>query len=117
MPLDELIESPIAFTDAAASALREYARTLPEAEGKRLRVAVRGGGCSGFSYALDYDTQRADEELFEHNGIPYLLDPVSDRYLRGTQIDYVKTALSGGFRFSNPNAHGSCGCGSSFNPE
>lgn len=114
MPLEEIVDPPILFTDTAAEALRAYATTLPEAAGKTLRVAIRGGGCAGFSYALDYDEPRSREERHEHNGIPYLLDPVSERYLRGTTIDYVTGLAGTGFAFRNPNAHGTCGCGSSF---
>ncbi len=114
MTLEDAVDSPILFTDAAAEMLREYATTLADAEGKLLRVAIRGGGCSGFTYALDYDVPRSMEERHEHNGIPYLLDPVSERYLRGTTIDYTNGLAGTGFAFRNPNAHGTCGCGSSF---
>jgi len=113
--LEELAQSPILFTDAAVEMLREYAKTLSDAEGKLLRVAVRGGGCSGFTYVLDYDKPRSTEERHEHNGIMYLLDPVSERYLAGTTIDYVAGLNGTGFAFRNPNAQGSCGCGQSFN--
>lgn len=113
MSIDEAVESPITFTDAAAHAIRESATKIPEAKGKELRVAVRGGGCSGFSYALDYDVPRSMEEIHEHNGVRYLLDPISERYLRGTTIDYVG-GLGAGFRFINPNTTGTCGCGHSF---
>jgi len=112
--LEELAQSPILFTDAAVAMLREYATTLADAEGKLLRVAIRGGGCSGFIYVLDYDEPRSIEERHEHNGIAYLLDSVSERYLRGTTIDYVSSLSGTGFAFRNPNAKGTCGCGQSY---
>lgn len=111
MTLEDAVDSPILFTDKAAEKIREYATDEP---GKLLRVAIRGGGCSGFQYALDFDEQRSGEECHEHNGIPYLLDPVSERYLRGTTIDYVSGLTGAGFAFRNPNAKGTCGCGQSY---
>ena len=80
-----------------------------------LRVAVRGGGCSGFEYALDFDQeQRETDFVIEHENLRIFVDAVSARYLEGTTIDYVMGVMGSGFKFSNPNASGSCGCGSSF---
>ncbi len=80
-----------------------------------LRVAVRGGGCSGFEYALDFEQERRPSDLvLEYDGLSVFIDPVSARYLQGTTIDYVLGAMGSGFKFSNPNATGTCGCGSSF---
>jgi iron-sulfur cluster assembly accessory protein len=83
--------------------------------GSALRVAVMGGGCSGFQYALDFEQeQRPTDQVLEYDGLRVFVDPVSSRYLKGTTIDYVLGMSGAGFKFLNPNAVGSCGCGSSF---
>lgn len=80
-----------------------------------LRVAVRGGGCSGFEYALDFETEaREDDHIYQQGDLTLYVDSLSARYLEGTNIDYVMGAQGAGFKFENPKAVGSCGCGSSF---
>jgi iron-sulfur cluster assembly accessory protein len=80
-----------------------------------LRVAVMGGGCSGFQYALDFDQQaRPTDAVLEIDGLKVFVDPVSARYLEGVSIDYVFGPTGAGFKFDNPKATGSCGCGHSF---
>ncbi|HVS16048.1 MAG TPA: iron-sulfur cluster assembly accessory protein [Thermoanaerobaculia bacterium] len=80
-----------------------------------LRVAVRGGGCSGFEYALDFDNERRpNDEVLEYEGLQVYVDPISSRYLSGTTIDYALGVSGTGFKFDNPRATGTCGCGSSF---
>ena len=80
-----------------------------------LRIAVRGGGCSGFEYALDFESEARDNDwVYEQSGLTIYVDAVSARYLQGTNIDYVLGATGAGFKFNNPNASGTCGCGSSF---
>lgn len=80
-----------------------------------LRIAVRGGGCSGFEYALDFENEVRDTDMIYAQGdLQIIVDPVSARYLQGTQIDYVFGMQGAGFKFNNPNAMGTCGCGSSF---
>jgi iron-sulfur cluster assembly accessory protein len=80
-----------------------------------LRIAVRGGGCSGFEYALDFEKEpRENDWVYEQNGMTIFVDPVSARYLEGTNIDYVLGMAGAGFKFNNPKAAGTCGCGSSF---
>lgn len=81
----------------------------------RLRVGVKGGGCSGFSYVLDLtETERDNDEAFEANGITVVCDPKSYLYLNGTSIDFKDEMMGRGFVFNNPNATSTCGCGSSF---
>jgi iron-sulfur cluster assembly accessory protein len=81
-----------------------------------LRVRVVAGGCSGFSYDLAFDDEvRANDKVFESNGIKVVIDDRSLPHLDGTQLDFVDTMLGRGFTFSNPNAKSTCGCGSSFN--
>ena len=80
-----------------------------------LRVAVRGGGCSGFEYSLDFELEtRETDHVLEFDGLTVMIDPVSARYLEGTVIDYVLGSAGAGFKFINPQATGTCGCGSSF---
>jgi iron-sulfur cluster assembly accessory protein len=80
-----------------------------------LRIAVRGGGCSGFEYALDFENDIRDTDLiYDQHGLKVIVDPISARYLTGTEIDYVFGMQGAGFKFNNPNAVGTCGCGSSF---
>jgi iron-sulfur cluster assembly accessory protein len=80
-----------------------------------LRIAVRGGGCSGFEYALDFEQDpRDDDWVYQQSGLTVFVDAVSARYLEGTSIDYVLGMTGAGFKFSNPKAVGTCGCGSSF---
>jgi iron-sulfur cluster assembly protein len=81
----------------------------------RLRVGVKGGGCSGFSYLLDLTEQdRETDEAFDRHGIRVVCDPKSYLYLNGTTIDFKDEVMGRGFVFNNPNATSSCGCGSSF---
>ncbi|MEZ5332237.1 MAG: iron-sulfur cluster assembly accessory protein [Thermoanaerobaculia bacterium] len=106
---------PIALTDKAVQMVkitREQEGLDPESA---LRVAVRGGGCSGFEYALDFEVEARDTDfVLEYDGLRVYVDPISARYLEGTSIDYVMGPTGTGFKFNNPKATGTCGCGSSF---
>src|SRR5215470_1707485 len=108
-------EAPIKLTDKAASMVKETIERENLA-GAGLRVAVVGGGCSGFQYSLDLEKDgRADDLMFEVKGVRCYVDPMSSMYLMGVEIDYVETQFgSSGFSFKNPNAKHTCGCGSSF---
>lgn len=106
---------PVALTPKAV----DMVRTTQEQEGIDLtfglRIAVRGGGCSGFEYALDFENEIRDTDLvYEQGNLQVIVDPISARYLAGTEIDYVFGMQGAGFKFNNPNAVGTCGCGSSF---
>jgi len=80
-----------------------------------LRVSVVGGGCSGFSYQLGFDEQPQEgDQVLEYDGVRVLVDATSAEHLAGTEIDFVSSLHGGGFRFSNPKASHTCGCGSSF---
>jgi iron-sulfur cluster assembly accessory protein len=97
-------------------ALTEVKRLL-EKENKPelgLRLGVRSGGCSGFSYMLGFDTAHEGDEVQAIEGIKLLVDPKSKAYLEGTQLEYSDGLQGKGFTFSNPNATRSCGCGESF---
>ena len=93
------------------------AKRLLEKEGRPglgLRVGVQGGGCSGLSYKLGFDQTRQGDHVSEVQGIKIFIDPKSDIYLDGTTLDFVDGLEGRGFRFLNPNAKKSCGCGESF---
>jgi iron-sulfur cluster assembly protein len=80
-----------------------------------LRMGVRGGGCSGMSYVLEFDSEKGPHDKeFDIDGVKLVVDKKSYLYLNGTTLDYVKQGLTGGFTFVNPNAKSSCGCGTSF---
>ncbi len=80
-----------------------------------LRVFVQGGGCSGFQYGLMIeDEPGAADQRFESNGVRLFVDPISARYLKGAEVDFIESVTGGGFTIRNPNAKSTCGCGSSF---
>jgi iron-sulfur cluster assembly accessory protein len=115
-----IVERPatlISLTQSAAQKIKELMAEEPEGEAGVLRIAVQGGGCSGFQYALGFDRgpQDGDEELTAH-GVQVVVDPFSAPYLAGTEIDFVD-GLQAGFAINNPNVSASCGCGHSFQVE
>lgn len=106
---------PVELTPKAVQMVRltRQEEGLPETHG--LRVAVVGGGCSGFQYALDFTNEaRANDFVYQVEDLTVYVDAVSARYLEGTRIDYSMGTAGAGFKFLNPKAVGSCGCGSSF---
>jgi iron-sulfur cluster assembly accessory protein len=104
----------ITVTPVAAEKIKgiKTAQQAPEDTGLRIRVV--GGGCSGFQYQLVFDAAQAGDQVFEQDGVKVVVDPKSFLYLSGTEIDYVDSLTGAGFTLKNPNAKGSCGCGSSF---
>jgi iron-sulfur cluster assembly protein len=110
----------IELTETAAREISTIVKQQAEAgsldpEKIALRVGVKGGGCSGFSYILDLTEQTRDtDEVFEQHGIKIVCDPKSYLYLNGTTVDFKDEVMGRGFVFNNPNATSSCGCGSSF---
>ncbi len=113
-PADLASESPITLTAKAI----EMVKDAIEKEGLAgwgIRVGVVGGGCSGFQYSMDFEKEAKDGDLtFEQTGIQLFIDPMSSMYLQGVTIDYVVGLQGAGFKFTNPNARTTCGCGSSF---
>ncbi|MCR9074634.1 MAG: iron-sulfur cluster insertion protein ErpA [bacterium] len=109
-------DQAVILTEAAAREIRTIIEQQElDAESVRLRVGVKGGGCSGFSYLLDLtETQKDSDELFEQHGIKIIIDPKSLLYLGGVTVDFKDELMGRGFVFNNPNATSSCGCGSSF---
>ena len=105
----------ITLTDKGAEKVREFlAAQAAVADTAGLRVGVRGGGCSGFQYALAFDEQRASDVVFEDKGIRLLVDEPSLPYVKGSVIDFVEGLQGAGFKVDNPNVIAACGCGSSF---
>jgi iron-sulfur cluster assembly protein len=109
------LRTGITLTERAAGKLKKILAEQEMPEGSCLRVGIKGGGCSGFSYTLDVTEKPAgDDEVFESNGLHVVCDPKSYLYISGTEIDYEDALLNGGFVFNNPNSKRTCGCGASF---
>lgn len=104
----------ITLTEAAAEKIAELIGDSPEDQDQALRVAVRGGGCSGFQYALAFDTRNEDDHVFEHRGVAVIVDKTSMQFVYGSEVDYVEGLTGAGFQVQNPNVVAACGCGSSF---
>jgi iron-sulfur cluster assembly accessory protein len=104
----------IQLTDVAAGKVKEIMaqqNPMPTV----LRVAVVGGGCSGFSYHMAFDNQEnSSDNVYQFDGVKVVVDQMSEMYLDGVQIDYIETLEGAGFKFNNPNVKSTCGCGSSF---
>jgi len=106
--------NPIVLTAKAVEMVKD-AIAREGLEGHGIRVGVQGGGCSGFQYSMDFEKEpRADDMVFEQEGVRLYIDPMSSMYLQGVTIDYVIGLQGAGFKFDNPNAKSTCGCGSSF---
>jgi iron-sulfur cluster assembly accessory protein len=102
-------------TDAAAAKVSELMAAEDSTDALVLRVAVRPGGCSGFSYEMFFDTDVAsDDARTEHGGVTVVVDPASQAMLKGATLDYKDGLQGAGFAINNPNAQRSCGCGQSF---
>ena len=95
-------------------AFKQLATIGANAEGKALRVAVEGGGCSGFQYEIKLDTPTDDDLVLEGNGEKVVIDEVSQPFLAGAKIDFTEELIGARFTIDNPNASSSCGCGTSF---
>jgi iron-sulfur cluster assembly protein len=106
----------VILTEKAASEVKRRIDDQKMEDDTMLRVAVTGGGCSGFSYALAFDRSynEADDSKFEHHGVNVVVDKKSSLYLEGTTVDFQDDIQGYGFKFDNPSAVKSCGCGSSF---
>ncbi len=106
--------TPVTFTNAAVSEIKRLINE-PEFDSSRyLRIGVKGGGCSGMTYVLGFDIKEENDELFEVEGIPYIINPAHGIYLSGMEIKWEGGLNSRGFTFDNPNASKTCGCGTSF---
>ncbi len=104
----------LTLTDTAVSKVREIVEQQ-EPKPAGLRISIVGGGCSGFSYQMNFDQNTGPmDKVYTFDGLKVFVDQASLLYLEGTQIDYIETLEGAGFKFSNPNVKHTCGCGSSF---
>lgn len=107
--------NPVMFTPKAVEMVKD-AMAHENLQGYGIRVGVVGGGCSGFQYSMDFENETKDGDLvIEAGDLKVYLDPMSSMYLQGVTIDYVVGLQGAGFKFINPNAKNTCGCGQSFN--
>jgi iron-sulfur cluster assembly accessory protein len=113
MDVNATKEPVVTLTDSAVEECRSML-AQPENSGKALRVFVEKGGCSGMQYSMVFDEKRPDDFAAEFSGVPVLVDPFSEKFLRGAVVDFSDEMTGGGFKISNPNARQSCGCGKSF---
>jgi|SRR5579864_346466 iron-sulfur cluster insertion protein len=110
----EISERGIIVTESAAKRIA-FLREQEQVGGANLRIAVSGGGCSGFQYGLSFDDQtNPDDRVFERDGVCVVIDDVSLELLNGAEVDFVEDLMGASFRINNPNAASSCGCGNSF---
>ena len=109
MELQERVIPLMTVTESAAAKIKQL--MAEEEDVNVLRVAIQGGGCSGFQYGLGFDLE------FEMHGVQVVVDPFSAPYLKGAEVDYVDSIQAAGFAINNPNASSSCGCGHSFQVE
>jgi iron-sulfur cluster assembly accessory protein len=116
MELQERVLPLMTVTESAASKIKQL--MAEEDDVSVLRVAIQGGGCSGFQYGLGFDRGAVEgDHEFEIHGVQVVVDPFSAPYLKGAEIDYVDSIQASGFAINNPNASSSCGCGHSFQVE
>lgn len=108
------VSSPVTLTRGAMDQLLRLRETQGVPEQYGLRVGVKGGGCSGFSYLLGFDEQKERDTVYEYEGLKILMDKAHALYLLGMEIDWMEGLNNRGFVFNNPNATETCGCGTSF---
>ena len=106
--------SPVRFTASAAAEIRRLLAGPEQEGGKELRIGVKGGGCSGMSYVLEFDQRKDNDQDYESEGIRFIMDKSHELYLFGVEVDWENGLSNRGFTFRNPNASTTCGCGSSF---
>ncbi|MEM6764752.1 MAG: iron-sulfur cluster assembly accessory protein [Bacteroidota bacterium] len=104
----------ISLTDKAVEQVKVLREKEGIAEDQLLRLGVKGGGCSGLSYILEFDQKKELDKIYEINGVKVLVDPRHELYIAGMVVDYQSGLNDRGFIFENPNATSSCGCGTSF---
>ena len=105
---------PVNFTASAKEEIKRLMNVDGFDTAQQLRVGVKGGGCTGMTYVLGFDTKTEKDESFEIDGIPFVMERAHEIYLMGMEIDWNGGLNSRGFTFNNPNASKTCGCGTSF---
>ena len=109
-----MTKSPVQFTKGALDEIKKLMSEPGFDTTQLLRVGVKGGGCSGLSYVLGFDSKREGDQDYEFEGIPYIMEKAHEMYLFGMEIDWQNGLNNRGFTFRNPNASTTCGCGTSF---
>ena len=111
----EQTETLVTLTERAATKVGGLMAQEPAGEAEVLRVAIQGGGCSGFEYALGFDRgAQSGDTVLEFHGVTVVIDPFSAPYLKGSTIDFLEGLQESGFKIDNPNVVSACGCGHSF---
>ena len=113
----ETTQHVLTLTDAAQRMAKRFLAEEDDPSDKVLRVGVSSGGCSGFSYNVAIDTKKSDDLVQAYDGFEAVIDPISVQFLKGSTLDYVDDVGHAGFKFENPQASGTCGCGTSFDVE
>lgn len=111
---NDIATQPVSLTDGAVKELKRILEEQKIPEDHGLRIGVKGGGCSGFSYVLGFDMKKEKDDVFEIKGLKVLMEKSHGIYLLGMEIDWVEGLNNRGFSFNNPNASSTCGCGTSF---
>ncbi len=112
--MDAVISTPVSFTPSAVEEIKRLMAEEGFDRNKRLRVGVKGGGCSGMTYVLNFDLIKDQDETFEIDGISCIMEKSHGIYLMGMEVNWEGGLNSRGFTFNNPNASSTCGCGTSF---
>lgn len=112
--METMTSSPIRFTEGAINELKRLMNEPGFDRSQSLRIGVKGGGCSGLSYVLGFDSRKDNDNPYEFQGLSFIIDKAHELYLAGMEIDWEGGLNSRGFTFQNPNASKTCGCGTSF---
>lgn len=112
--LESSIKKGISLTPGAVKEIKRLMAAENTGTDKFLRIGVKGGGCAGFTYILEFDTRKENDNTYEVDGISFIVDKAHELYLGGTEVDFQQGLNSRGFVYKNPNASKTCGCGESF---
>jgi len=112
--METTIQTPVSFTQGALAEIQRLMNEPGFDTTQVLRVGVKGGGCSGMSYVLGFDTKKENDRVYEFAGLSFVMEKAHELYLYGMEIDWQNGLNNRGFTFTNPNASTTCGCGSSF---
>lgn len=112
--METLTQSPVKFTEGAIKEIKRLVNEPGFDSSQFLRIGVKGGGCSGLSYVLGFDARKENDDVYEFEGMKFIMEKAHEMYLFGMEIDWQGGLNSRGFTFTNPNASNTCGCGTSF---
>jgi iron-sulfur cluster assembly protein len=112
--MEAIVTVPVSFTQNAIVEINRLMQQPDFSSEAMLRVGVKGGGCSGLTYVLGFDQRTAEDELYDFNGLPFIMNKSHGMYLFGMEVDWQDGLNARGFVFNNPNASKTCGCGTSF---